>query len=900
MDKKPGGFLQRIARMPKAIKSAAQAIPIIGALAGNPAEAREQPIPQATIMPSGDALIIEAQRQRVEMLDRQGKLKMSKEEYEKYFKKGEIKQTDGDNCYALASLDAIQHSPQAEAMIRASMKKNPDGSWEVGMPLMNDDGKIITVSPKEMQPQINPDYLKDDRTYPGNIDYRKTIDPVDAPEGIRALESALIKEKFGTDGNGNVNRNMAGGGQPLLTMDQLVGDNFIKTWIGGHVKELELSDGKRVRVPARFSEAAPKIQTKLDGFLDKFNPDTDIAAAGTTQEPILDVNHTSLQNAHAYSIRKTDPNNKTITLANPQDTSETISLTYDQFKKNFTSIHAIRPDHTEILKNLRNLLKGKDIFEDRRFQEPHHSSLENPQSQNAATADSQQHSMTGYGQNNRALLGAQNSPDKKQRQDAVQTVVPPTDLPKKSLGIQPPNPRSTPPSIAESQINTSFTTQQFIIETPGSQDVHDEVTQTYTQPSPSFTPARVLNRQFISRPLGGSNGSSNSGKSRSHDKMARMLKTQLGRRAVLLAAQAASSNIFAIGVILGIFLLIFIINIFLISMVGTGSAEEKKVSGTGGSCAPVTYKGTEDTLTDSEARVQLAEAGLDADNIKAGVSFEGIRQNTICGIINFKNESGLNDIVITSGTDSNHSTRGTQTHQNGWKLDIRSTNANVSNYIISSFIKGVTRKDGAVSYTDQRTGNVYYFESTIVDKVTGKVRRTEHWDIAFIGSNCMTQKPGEVVQAPQQNAPACEAPAQQVPENSVLSVQDCTEKWSADINSNPYKQNFGDSNCDFDQTALYKLLTELDPDQADKWFNVVIKKESGFRPNYYSKSPSGNDERWGLFQMRNGLSNPLDKGDSGWEQQVTNAVSFCKELNSKQISCACYWESWGESCNIKK
>lgn len=435
--------------------------------------------------------------------------------------------------------------------------------------------------------------------------------------------------------------------------------------------------------------------------------------------------------------------------------------------------------------------------------------------------------------------------------------------------------------------------QLFSFEAPGSQDVHDEITQTYSQPSPSFTPARVLNRQFVSRPVAGGGGRIPSLAHRSGNIMMRRLGMQAARIGAQLAAQAAIQTsrlllnpyvLLAIGILL---LILFIVAIITYTITGTGSTEEKKVSGTGGSCGPVTYKGSMNNLTDSEARAQLRAAGFGNDSIKAGVSLEGIKQNTICGIINFKNESGLNNnIVITSGTDGKHSTRGTYSHINGFKLDLR-INQQIDNYIRSNYRQGATRRDGAAYYIGPR-GNGFY-------------REGNHWDIAFTGSNCHNMTEGQIAD-PNANPNTCEQTAtdQTAPENTVLSVQDCSEKWASDINSNPYKQNFGDTDCDFDQSALYTLLTELDPDQADHWFNTVIKKESGYRPNFYSKSTNGNDEKWGLFQMGNGSANPVNRGDTGWRQQVTNAVTFCRELNNKQISCACYWESWGESCNIKK
>lgn len=922
MDKKPGGFLQRIARMPKAIKSAVLSLPIIGATSGSIQSAaandverlrEDKGIVEVSPTESPRSLISEARQMRIKVLENQGLLKMSESEYDKYFEEGKTRQRLGTaNCASLAAITGYQHSPQLEAMARSSMKRYPDGSWDVSLPLMNDDGKTVRVTPEEMGSQDNPNYKKPNPQMGFTEDPRRQIEAPNAPEGIRALEAAIIKKNFGTDEKGVVRRDKAEMQVPLMALDDIAGDNFKQGVVRGPIRKIKTNNGDQDYIVPFSYDSAPEKQAVVDNYLNKFNPETEIAIAGTQAGS---TRHPKLNSSHAYSLRDTDPSKKTVTLVDPKDTSKTLELSYEEFKKDFSTIQYVRPNHAEILKNLGSVKKGSLEL---RTKEDRHSKLEGIPDQSLVLKDLGKKQLMGAG----SASSSQPIPKQAgtiQRDESNTTQINPqhsitptspqiTNIPEVKIKLpsaQPPLLRSTPPITrsAGSTINTSFTATHIITETPGSQDIHDEITKTHTQPSPSFTPGRVLNRQFIKRPVGGGGGAARSLASRGGNKMMGRLGMQAGRVGAQLAAQAAmqASRLLLnpyVLLALGVFFLILIMVITVTnSFTGTGTAEEKKVSGTGGSCGPVTYKGSDQLLTDSEARTMLSAAGLGPNNIKVGVSLEGIRQNTICGIINFKNESGLNNIVITSGTDGNHSTRGTQSHQNGWKLDLRledkiNNQDKLSQYIISSYIQGATRTDGALYFYD-RLGNGFYLEK--------KIKRIDqsHWDIAFIGNNCQT-KIGEVVNPSEENGSLCEMPAQETPENTVLSVQGCSEKWAADINSNPLKQNFGDPDCDFDQSTLYDLLTELDPDQADHWFNAVIKKESGFRPNFYSKSLSSNDEKWGLFRMGNGALDPANRGNTNWRQQVANAVAYCRELNSRQISCACYWESWGESCNIKR
>lgn len=96
------------------------------------------------------------------------------------------------------------------------------------------------------------------------------------------------------------------------------------------------------------------------------------------------------------------------------------------------------------------------------------------------------------------------------------------------------------------------------------------------------------------------------------------------------------------------------------------------------------------------------------------------------------------------------------------------------------------------------------------------------------------------------------------------------------ILNNPYG-NFGDPVCTFTKDQLYLLLKQLDPSNADYWFNQVVRCESpGYDPNAYNPRSKSGLGAFGLFQMNpggNGL-NQYDVGNVAWQKQIFNAVSY--------------------------
>jgi len=96
-------------------------------------------------------------------------------------------------------------------------------------------------------------------------------------------------------------------------------------------------------------------------------------------------------------------------------------------------------------------------------------------------------------------------------------------------------------------------------------------------------------------------------------------------------------------------------------------------------------------------------------------SVEGIRQETLDGLVTFRNAVGV-DLVMTGGTEVGHEP-GEFSHGNGYKVDIR-LNPTVNRYIEDNFEDiGPRPGDGAQQYRDA-DGSVYALEG-------------DHWDITF-------------------------------------------------------------------------------------------------------------------------------------------------------------------------
>lgn len=154
--------------------------------------------------------------------------------------------------------------------------------------------------------------------------------------------------------------------------------------------------------------------------------------------------------------------------------------------------------------------------------------------------------------------------------------------------------------------------------------------------------------------------------------------------------------------------------------------------GTGPACTPpqtcqngACSASNSTTLTDAEARRQLAAAGItDADITSTGncsdktkpncTSLDGMQQSTINEMIAFKNACTGCTIKITGGTEVGHEA-GSCSHSSGCKFDM-AVNTKVDDYITKNYTPAGTRADGAKLYKSP-SGAIY-------------AREGNHWDVS--------------------------------------------------------------------------------------------------------------------------------------------------------------------------
>ncbi len=319
-------------------------------------QTREREIPNPFIQ--------EARRKRNQLLEARGLFSLSKREFEEYFASKEftirtdLKQGNTGDCYVVAAIHAMSRSPHFEMIVRSSMKKLSDGSWEVKIPLLSENGQVITITPDELLPQKNRQFMKLGKDGGIMSDVRRKLSPMKGKEGMQVLEAAFIKEKFGS-----VDRLEAEGGfasEVLLALGG--GDNFRRI----RLDALKFNEKKSKWEFLGLDSCSAEDMFYLDRYLEHFDPEIHIATVSTGERGKI-ANTIGLYKGkgtqkffvpgHAYSISNVDPQKKIITLANPWNTSKPIALTFDQFKGTFCTFDAVRIDSAKLLKNMETVLE---------------------------------------------------------------------------------------------------------------------------------------------------------------------------------------------------------------------------------------------------------------------------------------------------------------------------------------------------------------------------------------------------------------------------------------------------------------------------------------------------------------------------------------------------------------
>jgi len=124
-------------------------------------------------------------------------------------------------------------------------------------------------------------------------------------------------------------------------------------------------------------------------------------------------------------------------------------------------------------------------------------------------------------------------------------------------------------------------------------------------------------------------------------------------------------------------------------------------------------------------RKQLSAAGISINHANACAAgetsgcttIEGLKSETISGIIKLRESCPTCQLTITGGSEDGHAAA-TYSHANGYKIDL-SLNSRLTTFIESNYSSTGVRSDGSPTYTDS-SNNIYAKEG-------------DHWDVCY---NC--------------------------------------------------------------------------------------------------------------------------------------------------------------------
>ena len=277
------------------------------------------------------------------ILEKEEQFTLSKEEFNGYFGSEEIQQAETGNCYAVSAIYAMRKWSQFEMIARKSMKRNPDGSWEVRLPFMNEQGETVIVTQEEIQPQKNNNFGKK-HPLRNEIDTREAIDPIKGPEGYQVLEAAYLKKEFGVVDRAKSDK----GGAPEEVLTIFGGDMFSVSRI---IKLPSIKEGSFINFFENFN---PDVYiATCSGFQKKEDDDRkkiEEVIVAREKENTSQIKDIEIYMEHAYAIIGIDTEAKMIGIVNPHDTKEVIVLTLEQFTELFDGISTIRVNNEKLLK----------------------------------------------------------------------------------------------------------------------------------------------------------------------------------------------------------------------------------------------------------------------------------------------------------------------------------------------------------------------------------------------------------------------------------------------------------------------------------------------------------------------------------------------------------------------
>ncbi|OGJ49524.1 hypothetical protein A2335_02655 [Candidatus Peregrinibacteria bacterium RIFOXYB2_FULL_32_7] len=285
---------------------------------------------------------------------------LSADNFERLFlEEDSVFQLKFPNCFLVAAFKSLSYFPHFDFIIRNAMKVNIERKWlglqktdywEVRIPLLDPNGKWITVKEKDLS---------------GDGDDRKGDESVGGGKGYKILEAALLISKYG-----KADRSEIKGGFGHHVLIDLLGKKYIEKELitEGENKFHNPLNTRAYNQATRFlpdvdDESSQHSQEVLDviQFFNQFDPRYDIATTNTPRKreqqsefiSVTDVNSKEVQliRQHAYSVIKLDHHDDTVSVIDPGDNDNIITLSYPVFLSGFAQISGVKINYEEWLKN---------------------------------------------------------------------------------------------------------------------------------------------------------------------------------------------------------------------------------------------------------------------------------------------------------------------------------------------------------------------------------------------------------------------------------------------------------------------------------------------------------------------------------------------------------------------
>jgi hypothetical protein len=245
---------------------------------------------------------------------------LSREDYEQLFS-GPCGQRNSADCYLLAALGSIPQSHR-EALFRTSIKADDQG-FVVNFP--------FGVSKSRTSIRVTPDDLGPQRVLVNGL--WKSFEPVNSTDGWKALEAAYVLFAHGRDANGQINRQAAAFGDPVVVLEKIVKTN--------RSAKIVVNEGQNALAQNPRSAAVA-----IDA-LNSFDPDRHMLTLGSlvnvpTRDYFIDNVH--FQKGHAYVVPQVDAQNEAVMLINPIDSTRPLVISYGTLTRSFRVLRRLELD----------------------------------------------------------------------------------------------------------------------------------------------------------------------------------------------------------------------------------------------------------------------------------------------------------------------------------------------------------------------------------------------------------------------------------------------------------------------------------------------------------------------------------------------------------------------------